>query len=440
MNALDLHYLHIIGTSSTWQEAEERAALPQKDLLTCIHRLEEELHLSLLTSSKSLRLTKKAMELLPYVRTADQAMQKIYDLSMEKSSEPPTVSVCLKVCHLLMPQIYNGFHNYCPDIKLELNISLNTASHSRFTISTEKEMPKDEGCLLLMKEPISVELSSSHPLAGQNSLRLADLADEPFICHEEGTKMRELFDKCFQQAGFTPHTIFTSISTSDATAWNFISSGKAINLVPSITEELIRPKNLRLIPLTHPSMYRYIILVWDSSKPLTTAEQQVMQYLISFFHDLQNCMVSPPHQPRVFAHTFGSFDLYLNGKPIYFSNKKSKELFALMINQRGGSISMEQAIDLLWEGEPYGDNLKQRYRNAILCLRQTLQSHNLQHLVTFQRANSNINTEHLQCDLYNFLGDPKKFIHTFSGEYMTNYSWGEYTLGMLEDMTNHISE
>ena len=44
---------------------------------------------------------------------------------------------------------------------------------------------------------------------------------------------------------------------------------------------------------------------------------------------------------------------------------------------------------------------------------------------------SRIRTEHVECDLYDYLEDEEKHKKLFKGVYMTNYSWAENTLGTL---------
>ena len=49
-----------------------------------------------------------------------------------------------------------------------------------------------------------------------------------------------------------------------------------------------------------------------------------------------------PEKPKVYIQTFYGFDVFVNGRVIYFPSKKSKELLAILINQRGGSVSLAQ--------------------------------------------------------------------------------------------------
>ena len=40
-------------------------------------------------------------------------------------------------------------------------------------------------------------------------------------------------------------------------------------------------------------------------------------------------------------------------------------------------------------------------------------------------------TEKVRCDLYDYLSRKDEFAQLFKGSYLTNYSWGEMTLGEL---------
>ena len=41
-------------------------------------------------------------------------------------------------------------------------------------------------------------------------------------------------------------------------------------------------------------------------------------------------------------------------------------------------------------------------------------------------------TEKVRCDLYEYLTGKEEFAQLFKGSYLTNYSWGETTLGELQ--------
>lgn len=72
-------------------------------------------------------------------------------------------------------------------------------------------------------------------------------------------------------------------------------------------------------------------------------------YVMLYNLDVQK---SEPSEPLVRIRTFGYFDVFVGEQPIAFRNEKSKELFALLVDRRGGFVSSEEAIGFLWENEP----------------------------------------------------------------------------------------
>lgn len=136
-------------------------------------------------------------------------------------------------------------------------------------------------------------------------------------------------------------------------------------------------------------------------------------------------------QPGVFIRTFGYFDVFVGDRPIAFRNKKSKELFALLVDRRGGFVSSEEAISFLWEDEPVNAVTLARYRKVALRLKNILEEYGISEVVESVDGKRRIVTERVKCDLYDYLLGKEEFGQLFKGSYLTNYSWGENTLGEL---------
>lgn len=138
-----------------------------------------------------------------------------------------------------------------------------------------------------------------------------------------------------------------------------------------------------------------------------------------------------PENRTVSVRTFGYFDVFVGGKPIAFRNKKSKELFALLVDRRGGYVSSEEAISFLWEDEPVSPVTLARYRKVALRLKNILEEYGISDIVESTDGKRRIVTEKVQCDLYEYLSGKEEFSQLFKGSYLTNYSWGENTLAEL---------
>ena len=134
---------------------------------------------------------------------------------------------------------------------------------------------------------------------------------------------------------------------------------------------------------------------------------------------------------KVTIRTFGYFDVFVDGRPIAFRNKKSKELFALLVDRRGGFVTSEEAISFLWEDEPASPVIYSRYRKVALRLKNLLEEYGIADVVEAVDGKRRIICERVNCDLYDYLTGNEKYSQLFKGSYLTNYSWGETTLGEL---------
>lgn len=137
------------------------------------------------------------------------------------------------------------------------------------------------------------------------------------------------------------------------------------------------------------------------------------------------------HVPAVSIRTFGYFDVFVGEKAVAFRNKKAKELFALLVDRRGGYISSEEAISFLWEDEPVNPVTLSRYRKVALRLKNTLEEYGISDVMETVDGKRRIVTENVQCDLYDYLTGREEYAQTFKGSYLNNYSWGENTLAEL---------
>ncbi len=133
---------------------------------------------------------------------------------------------------------------------------------------------------------------------------------------------------------------------------------------------------------------------------------------------------------KVIVRTFGEFDVFVDGKLLEFSNQKAKELFALCIDS-GGEVTMQRAIEKLWENRDYDEKVKGLYRKAIAYLNAMFRKYDIESVFSNARGTCHVNKEEISCDYYEVL-DGKKINETiFDGRYMTSYSWGEETCGRL---------
>ena len=120
---------------------------------------------------------------------------------------------------------------------------------------------------------------------------------------------------------------------------------------------------------------------------------------------------------RIVIRTFGYFDIFVDGE--------------LLVDRRGGFVTTGDAISYLWEDECTEKRIKDKFRKVVKELRRTLNAYGIERVLHRVNQESRIRTEHVECDLYDYLEDEEKHKKLFKGVYMTNYSWAENTLGTL---------
>ncbi|MBP5555055.1 MAG: response regulator [Lachnospiraceae bacterium] len=138
---------------------------------------------------------------------------------------------------------------------------------------------------------------------------------------------------------------------------------------------------------------------------------------------------------RVFAQTFGNFEFFVDGTPVEFKYKRTKEIVALLVNNKGAQTTNGEIMASLWEDE--GDPDK---KVSYLCnLRQDLQNTftrlKLDGVLVKQRGSLGIAKDRIECDLYDWLENRSHSKYTYTGEYMNQYSWPEFYRAELDDLS-----
>ncbi len=145
-------------------------------------------------------------------------------------------------------------------------------------------------------------------------------------------------------------------------------------------------------------------------------------------------------QKRVFAQTFGNFELFVDGKPVAFKYNRTKEIVALLINNRGAQTSNGEIIATLWEddGDPekkasYLSNLRQDLQNTFTRLK-------LNGIILKQRGSMAIATDRIECDLFDWLEKRQESRYHYLGDYMNQYSWPEVMHAELDEISWSFDE
>ena len=150
---------------------------------------------------------------------------------------------------------------------------------------------------------------------------------------------------------------------------------------------------------------------------------------------LNNLRIAVPQpEKQLTVRCFGLFDVFYEGKPVVFQRQRSKELLAYLISLRGASASREQICDNLFEDAGSVDKWTPTFKSVVHSLRETLEKYGFPDLLIHSRNRYSVDTVLLKCDYFDYVtGKPAAPPATgYQGEFMTQYSWAEQFVYMLE--------
>ncbi len=144
--------------------------------------------------------------------------------------------------------------------------------------------------------------------------------------------------------------------------------------------------------------------------------------------ELENLRRPIQNSKRIKICAFGNFEVYLDGNPINFKYSKTKEMLAYLVDRKGALCTNGEIIAILFED----DNGHEAYfRSLRKDLADILEMAGCSEILIQQRGSMGIVPEQVDCDYFNWCNGKRSGGNMFRGEYMTQYSWGEYTNAML---------
>lgn len=130
---------------------------------------------------------------------------------------------------------------------------------------------------------------------------------------------------------------------------------------------------------------------------------------------------------RLSFKCFGNFEAFCDGKPIKFKLNRTKEMLAYLVDRDGAQCSAGELTGVLFEDI---DNAYyyQKIRGDLI---KTFNELGLDDCITVTRGGLSINRDMVECDYFDYK-DGK--LSTKPSEYMSQYSFAEYTLAQLLGM------
>ncbi|MBR5390454.1 MAG: response regulator [Clostridia bacterium] len=141
-------------------------------------------------------------------------------------------------------------------------------------------------------------------------------------------------------------------------------------------------------------------------------------------------LISHRQHKALYIQTFGRFLVMRDGNPLPLTGK-AKEILALVVTRRGKEISNEEIYSTLWEGREYSNANMSVLYNALHRLKKALKEADCESLLISTTRGQMINTALFDCDYYAWQDKNMGMRDKFEGEFLSEYSWGEYILANI---------
>ena len=129
-------------------------------------------------------------------------------------------------------------------------------------------------------------------------------------------------------------------------------------------------------------------------------------------------------------NVFGNFEVYFDGNPLKFRYSKSKELLAYLVDRRGALCTVSELMAILFEDDEGHETYFKSIRKDLI---DTLTEVGCGNAIVIQHGKLGINRDNVYCSYFDLLDGKVKLKDVYHGEYMTQYSFSEYTNANLHN-------
>jgi DNA-binding transcriptional LysR family regulator len=272
-----LRQFMVVAREEHLTRAAEILGVPQPTLSRSIARLESELGVPLFTRpGRSIKLTRHGRFLFDSAQRALPALSAALRL-LSGEVDPSQGRVALGFLHTLgaevVPRLLRDFRARNPQVRFALvqggaDVLLTRLRAGEIDLCLTAPLPAgcDVAARKLDEQRIDLFVPVGHRLAGRRTVRLAEAANEDFICMEPGYGLRAITDDLCRAAGFEPRIAFEGEEVD--TARGLVGAGLGVSLLPVTASSLSDPA-VTAVRVTSPEAARAVGITWMTDRPLT---------------------------------------------------------------------------------------------------------------------------------------------------------------------------
>ena len=283
MELLQLKYFLAVAESEHMTNTAKQLHIAQPALTQSIHRLEQELGVSLFErAGRGIRLSPAGAYVRDRVKPAMETLENVArDVQLFQQGEQGVVRVGV---HAASGVAIDGIAAYS---ELNPHVSFDVTQDERerhrdviVTTITPRGSSTVENAV--EKTPFSERIGIVVPASSAlgNTASLADFANERFIALAGSRRFREVCDTFCARRAFTPHIAFES--DNPLVVKKMIGLGLGVGFWPDHSWGDLDPKSCRLVHLQEPEFTRDVIVAKTSRCTPDSEAQRFYDFLLDY--------------------------------------------------------------------------------------------------------------------------------------------------------------
>lgn len=283
MELLQLKYFLAVAESEHMTNTAKLLHIAQPALTQSIHRLEQELGVSLFErAGRGIRLSPAGAYVRDRVKPAMETLENVArDVQLFQQGEQSVVRVGVHAASGVAIDGIAAYSELNPHVSFEITQDererhrdvIVTTITPRGSSTVENAMEKTP-----FSERIGIAVPAGSALGGTASL--ADFANERFIALAGSRRFREVCDTFCARRAFTPHIAFES--DNPLVVKKMIGLGLGVGFWPDHSWGDLDPKSCRLVHLQEPEFTRDVIVAKTSRCTPDSEAQRFYEFLLDY--------------------------------------------------------------------------------------------------------------------------------------------------------------
>lgn len=288
MNLDHLRYFVKLAELRHYTRAAEQLCISQPSLSHAINQLETELGVPLFEKSgRNTSLTRFGEEFLECAQRSLSTLDTGIE-SLQRAAKGEGI-VRLGFLRTLgvdyIPKLTSDFLAADPNSGVQFSFHSDLSSglingllRHRFDLVFCSE---PDPSLKLSATPVTTQrlvmiVPNGHPLAERKSIDLADTLEYPAVWFAEGSGLRRVIDRMYEQIGGKPVSVVET--EEDEVIAGLVAAGFGIAVVPEM--DMLRKLDIAVLEITSPPYHRDFFMVQDESVFLSPAAQRFRSFVL----------------------------------------------------------------------------------------------------------------------------------------------------------------